>query len=84
MWALFSKRKMPDVRALAGSARVSIGASARVDAAARLFSLFPDERAIAVVDDAGVPIGVVTPDRLDPRLATATRGVVADLMVALA
>jgi hypothetical protein len=80
MWALFSRRELPDLRALADCARVTIGAAARVDALARLFALFPDEPAIAVVDGAGVPIGVVTPDRLDP----GTRGVVADLMLALA
>ena len=79
MWALFSRRKTPDLRALADSARVSIGASAHVDALARLFSLFPEEPAIAVVDGAGVPIGVVTPDRLGRG-----SGVVADLMIAIA
>lgn len=80
VWALFARPKRPDPRALATTARVSIGREARLDALARMFALFPDEPAIVVVDRAGAPIGVVTPDRLDPRHS----GVVADLMLAIA
>ncbi len=80
MWALFARSKRPNPRALARAARVSIGADARADALARMFELFPGERAILVVDREGVAIGVVTPDRLDARHS----GVVADVMLAIA
>jgi hypothetical protein len=80
MRGLFAWRKGVDARVLAETARISIGGSARTTALARMFALFPGERAIVVVDQRGAPIGVVTPDQI----STADERTVADVMHAIA
>jgi hypothetical protein len=80
MRGLFARRNQFDARALADSARVSIGSSARTTALARMFALFPDERVIVVVDRNGAPIGVVTPEQI----AISGECTAADVMHAIA
>jgi hypothetical protein len=80
MWGLFARRRSFDARELAETARVSIGSSAHTAALARLFALFPDERAIVVVDQSGAAIGVVTPEQI----ALGGECTVADVMHSIA
>jgi hypothetical protein len=80
MRGLFARRNSFDARSLAEAARVSIGSSAQTGALARMFALFPDERVILVVDPAGAPVGVVTPDQV----ASCDERTVADVMHAIA